>query len=347
MNANIKTRSSNIELLRLVLMLMIVMLHVFRLELHENINNTGLYITELLLTSLFFVGVNCFVFISGYFGVKFKSKTIVSLIIQALFYSLGILILVLLLGYKLEISDYIKAFFPISSSLTYGTWWFLTAYIALLFIAPLLNHSIEYFNRKQMTIILVGMLFLNCFSSFIFNNSYISGDGYSIYNFITIYVLARYINKYNIRIPKPFFLYLAASMLIFGITLLFNTQFGKMIEPGNRYNNPFLIIAAIGLFFTFKNMTISSNVINKLAPLSFGVYLIHNHYLIREILFEPAIKDFTDTYNNQYLLLIGILFLFSIIVFLICLGIEKIRQLICTPIVEKIERKISKYNLNI
>ncbi|WP_221406869.1 hypothetical protein, partial [Dysgonomonas sp. HGC4] len=71
------------------------------------------------------------------------------------------------------------------------------------------------------------------------------------------------------------------------------------------------------------------------------------HYLIREILFEPAIKDFTDTYNNQYLLLIGILFLFSIIVFLICLGIEKIRQLICTPIVEKIERKISKYNLNI
>lgn len=347
MNTDIKTRSSNIELLRLILMLMIVMLHVFRLELHNNINNTGLYISELLLTSLFFVGVNCFVFISGYFGVRFKSKTIISLGIQALFYSVGILTIAILLGYKPEIRDYVEAVFPISSSLTYGTWWFLTAYIALLFIAPLLNHSIEYFNKKQMTIILAGILFLNSFSGFIFNNTYISGDGYSIYNFITIYVLARYIHKYQIRIKKPFLIYLAASLLIFGITLFFNLEMGKIIEPGNRYNNPFLILAAIGLFFTFKNLKISSNAINTLAPLAFGVYLIHNHYLIRKLFLEEAIQNLTNLYRENYILLIGLLILFSIAVFLICLGIEKIRQLICTPIVNIIEKKISKYDLNI
>lgn len=324
------------------------MLHVFRLELHNNLDdNTGLYISELLLTSLFFVGVNCFVFISGYYGVKFKSKTIVSLVIQALFYSISIAIFALLVGYKLGMKDYINAIFPISSSLTSGTWWFLTAYIALLFIAPLLNHSIAYFNKKQMTIILAGMLFLNCFSSFIFNNTYISGDGYSIYNFITIYVLARYINKYQIQIKKPFLIYLGTSLFIFGITLFFNIELRQMIEPANRYNNPFLILAAVGLFFTFKNMSFSSNTINKLAPLAFGVYLIHNHYLIRKILFEPSIEYLTGMYKNQWLTLIGLLALFAILVFLICLGIEKIRQTICTPLVNAIERKISKYDLNI
>lgn len=347
MNTQTKTRSSNIELLRLVLMLMIVMLHVFRLELHNNISNTGLYISELLLTSLFFVGVNCFVFISGYFGVKFKAKTIVSLLTQALFYSIGILLIALALGYKLGLKDYIEAIFPVSSSLTYGTWWFVTAYIALLFIAPLLNYSIAYFNKKQMTIILVGMLFLNCFSSFIFGNSYISGDGYSIYNFITIYVLARYINKYQIRIPKPFLLYLGASLLIFGVTLFANLEMDKMIEPGNRYNNPFLILAAVGLFFTFKNMNFSNQVINTLAPLSFGVYLIHNHYLIRRIFFEEAIQNITNLYIENSVLVVGALVLFSVCVFLVCLGIEKIRQLICTPLVNMIEKKISKYDLNI
>lgn len=347
MNANIKTRSSNIELLRLVLMLMIVMLHVFRLELHNNIHNTELYISELLITSMCFVGVNCFVFISGYYGVKFKSKTIVSLVIQALFYSIGILLIALLVGYKLGLRDYIEAIFPISSSLTYGTWWFLTAYIALLFIAPLLNHSIEYFNKKQMTIILAGMLFLNCFSSFIFDNSYISGNGYSIYNFITIYVLARYINKYQIRIKKPFLIYLVASLSIFAATLFFNLQLNKMIEPGNKYNNPFLILAAIGLFFTFKNMNFSSKLINKLAPLAFGVYLIHNHYLIRKIFFEDAIQQITNLYRENYMLVIGALAFFSILVFIVCLGIERIRQLICTPLVNAIEKKISKYDLNI
>lgn len=347
MNTQVKERSSNIELLRLVLMLMIVMLHVFRLELHNNINNTGLYVSELLLTSLFFVGVNCFVFISGYFGVKFRAKTIVSLLIQAFFYSIGILLITLALGYKLGLKDYIEAVFPISSSLTYGTWWFLTAYIALLFIAPLLNYSIEYFNRKQMTIILVGMLFMNCFSSFIFDNPYISGDGYSIYNFITIYVLARYINKYQVRIPKPFLIYLGASLLIFGITLFFNLEMGRMIEPGNRYNNPLLILAAVGLFFTFKNMNFSSKIINSIAPLSFGVYLIHNHYLIRRLFFEEAIQKITHLYYENCMLLIGTLTLFSVSVFLICLGIEKIRQLICTPLVNKIEKKINKYDLNI
>ena len=53
------------------------------------------------------------------------------------------------------------------------------------------------------------------------------------------------------------------------------------------YNAPFTIIGAIGLFLAFRNMRIPSEkagkLINSLAGLTFGVYLLHEHVLLRHL----------------------------------------------------------------
>ena len=80
-------RNSNIELLRILCMLMVVILHF-----NNNGANTGIVnMPELLTTRLTWgflvesfciVAVNCFVLVSGYFGIKLKWRSVLKFYLQ-------------------------------------------------------------------------------------------------------------------------------------------------------------------------------------------------------------------------------------------------------------------------
>ena len=90
------------ELLRLVLMFFIVMHHCL---IKCGVMNAGfdngenLDLLAAFLDPFFFVGVNCFVLISGYFGIEFKFKGLYKLFVQCAFYALLFYLLHLLLNY--------------------------------------------------------------------------------------------------------------------------------------------------------------------------------------------------------------------------------------------------------
>lgn len=54
------------------------------------------------------------------------------------------------------------------------------------------------------------------------------------------------------------------------------------------YNSPFVIMTSIGFFVSFLNLDISNKVICRIINFcgkhTFGVYLLHNHFLFREII---------------------------------------------------------------
>ena len=102
-------RLANVELLRVVAMLMVVMLHYLGKgellpvkNLHMDITGCVAWILE----SLSIVAVNVYVLISGYFLVEaeFKPSKIVRLILQVLFYTILVTILSLAFGI-IELSD--------------------------------------------------------------------------------------------------------------------------------------------------------------------------------------------------------------------------------------------------
>lgn len=79
-----ENRQTNIELLRLLLMFMILMHHFLVHGLHTAGFSED-YDAELLATALdpfFFVGVNCFVMISVFFGIKLKFTGLYKLFVQ-------------------------------------------------------------------------------------------------------------------------------------------------------------------------------------------------------------------------------------------------------------------------
>ncbi|NDW09053.1 acyltransferase [Dysgonomonas sp. 520] len=335
-------RQSNIELLRLVLMFMIVLLHVFDNQIVVQYNNK-VFVMQSIVSTLCIVAVNCFVFISGYFGIKFKTKSFISLGIQALFYSWTILSIFLLLGKNISYVQIIHNLLPISS----GVWWFLTVYLVLVIISPLLNLAIEYFTKRQFFILLVGLLLFDLLS-FFFSLEIVAGKGYSVYHFVVIYCIARYMSKYQIYLRRGLVWYLAPVLMIVIFSSFPYFSFNRVTAIYSlwEYNNPLLIMSAIGLFFIFKKMKFNNEFINKIAPLSFAVYLIHNHALVWSQGGE-LIKYLTETYQNKVIILFFVLLLFSISIFIVCLCIEKIRQYIFNPVVDRIEKKLSKYNLNI
>jgi hypothetical protein len=85
-------RSSNIELLRILSMFLVLMIHYIpyrTLPTHDTLAHDTLgTLFDLELRSISFVCVNCFILISGYFGIRWKLKSFSNLLFQILFWAI-------------------------------------------------------------------------------------------------------------------------------------------------------------------------------------------------------------------------------------------------------------------
>lgn len=332
-------RQSNIELLRIVLMLMIVFLHLIVhscdiILLSTNsypINDKSIYY----LSSLAFVmiAVNCFIFISGYYGIKFRLQTIISLFIQAIFYSLTIY---LTLKYIANKPEYLinENMFKSISPISHNQWWFLNAYLALFILSPIINKGLDFINKYQFGLIVLILIYLE--SSYVITGVNTLTNGIGLYPLLIIYLVAVFCRKYILTIKNPGQLIVYSTFIIFFISYISLVNKYQLLSwRVLSYVCPFIILSAILLFYIFRNLKIkNSKLINSVASLTFGVYLIHDYSGIRLFLKDivPPILGLTDNGLVSIILLIII----SIIVFIICAFIEKVRAIICKPLVEKL-----------
>ena len=97
------SRQSNIEILRIVAMILIVLHHLCIYGIKGGM-------TIEVIDSITIIGVNIFLLISGYFSIKLKWHSLVNLILLCLFYNfLHIFLDLTLFNIENSVSDYIKA----------------------------------------------------------------------------------------------------------------------------------------------------------------------------------------------------------------------------------------------
>ena len=161
-----KKRSSNLEALRIISMYLIVMSHCDDILGIDTLYQHTIGINKIITDWLHIggqIGVGCFVLISGYFMVdqKFTVKRILKTAGTVWFYSISIwliwLITCVLTGrfvIKKIIIEAVFAFFPILSS----HYWFATAYIILLLLAPFFNLLINAMERNQYKYLLICII---------------------------------------------------------------------------------------------------------------------------------------------------------------------------------------------
>ena len=246
--------------------------------------------------------VNCFVLISGYFlcTSQFRLGKLASTWIQAAFYSVGIYMLLVFLheGTSFSLKELIKS----SLVVTMDRYWFVTDYILLYCLFPVLNHATRSMNQKQHLLCCCALLLL--FSVlpnivYVVDFSGING-GYSLTWFCVLYLIAAYFRLY---VPKrikhqkwmfPVYVVLALTICAERFVAYYVTPFifGKVALTSlfYSYNSIVAVPCALALFQAFRGLDIKSEktsaCIRFFAPLTFAVYLIHEQGNFRPILWQ-------------------------------------------------------------
>lgn len=331
------TRNSNIELLRIVLILMVISLHYLNgadwgggLLSHVTQGSLNYYIANFL-ESAFIMAVDTFIIITGYFSLNKTSIRIAKPIkLYSLLIFYGLIFSAFMLCFKNPVMNFETLKF-VAKTICYR--WFLVIYCVLYILIPFLNKFIHSLTQKQFfTLLVINAIFfyvINTFSPWLTVNDY----GYGIVNFINLYLVGAYLKLYH---PDP--LPKKIGSLIFLGCVLFTTVFSiiPLAFASSRawsYISIFNLISAIALFEFFRAMDIKYNsVINYFASYTFAVYIINGCGPVPPFVYRKIFKS--DLYWNHPHMIFN--FIICVLGFYcICVVIEFMRRCL-----------FSKYGIN-
>lgn len=348
-NSNKKQRDSNIELLRLVAITMVVMTHISTWGTFPDVlKETNLLSIEAfncaIINGFIFVCNNIFFLISGFYGIKLSFKNILNLYLTCVFYGLiGYFMEYFIYNHEISISDVLNHSLLIFS---HCPWWFISAYVGLLLLSPILNSAYKSLSTQWNIIVLFLLLFIDVWMGYLWHNKTYDINGYSIIHAVTIYWIGRNLSRinestFNKHRWGAFATYIGAVGL--WTILIFLQQKGHF-QYWERFanNNPIVILGAIGIFCFFKSFHFHSKTINQIAPSVIAVYLIHmiNTYVPYHIIYPSSkhcIHSLQQLTSNPFVLSIGeciIWLTISILVVIICLAMDSLRKAWLNPLLK-------------
>ena len=340
-------RSSNIELFRILSMLMIVA--------HHYVVNSGLINCIDAQSTLRFqdyflllfgwggkTGINCFVLITGYFMCtsNITKKKLVKLLGEVYFYTVGLWCIFFFTGYEMfSIKGFLKMIFPFFTVADNFTGCFLLFYLLI----PFLNKLIHALREKEHFLLVIW-----CLAVYVFLPSFVKAN--VVFNYVTwfsvLYVIASYIRLY----PKKWFGNIKVTGLIAGAFLLLSwssvivlATLSRMIgkNVGICYflvsdsNKVLALATAISEFLFFKNLKIGyRREINTIAAATFGILCIHaNSDTMRRWLWVDVCNN-VGAYQGGNVIIHAVVSV--VIIYAVCTIIDTIRiRLIEQPLIRQ------------
>lgn len=201
-----------------------------------------------------------------------------------------------------------------------GTYWYVTAYIAMYLLMPYLNIVIDKLNKRNyiifLTLLLVICSVIPTFTGVTAIDS--ANNSGSVYSLIVIYFIGGFIRKFendlvysNKKLIGLFIISIIISTIILYLLNFLNSRGIIDINSTNKLygrfaktNSIFQIISSTLLFLFFKNININySKVINYIAGSMISVYIIHTNPVVMNILWNKIIR--INIYErSQYILFI-------------------------------------------
>jgi surface polysaccharide O-acyltransferase-like enzyme len=332
-------RNSNIELFRIVCMLMIVAGHIINSHSTTYSLQNPDELIKLFFSGGFLVAVNAFILISGYFGIRLRRERLISLIVQVLFYSVGLWLISMAVGWH-TFSP--KKDFQLLIPILTKQYWFVTCYVVLYVISPLLNRwASALVQDEYKRLLLIGFCLIYVWPTMCFlvnAPQFIDDAGYGIINFSYLYMLGYYLRHHYIEHHSASWYwggYFLVVVMLFlcqaGLSFLLGFEFTSWFS----YNTVFIFIEAIFLFIAFKNMKIQSSVINYLAKQCLAVYLIHKHPLI-----WGGFCKLIDIDSYHGVSFIAIFLTLPIVIYLACAAVEICRLWFMQPVENRIIKRL-------
>lgn len=322
-----KLRNSNIELLKIIAILLIIIAHISDMfsSYHKVVDERFLNMfffdkafattnAEYFIVNMFCyfgrIGNTIFFLATVYFLInrnKNRLSKIVNMILDCWIISLGFIGITILLGVTIPKNDFIYSLFPTFFANNY----YVTVYIIFYAIFPLINKGIEKISQKNHLILSIVLMIVMS-TAILFINSEESRLLLVLINLITfiiIYIFYSYLLKYKmdfINSKKKNIIILTIGIAGLIIQQLILNYVGLKVETindkmlilnGNQ--NIFAILVGMGLFNIAVSKTEWNNTfINKVASLSLFIYVIHDNFLFRKYLRPWSARLLCDIFGE-------------------------------------------------
>ncbi|MEE9349380.1 MAG: acyltransferase family protein [Flavobacteriaceae bacterium] len=306
-----KRRNYNLDTLRAVATILVVLLHVsasFVTQSSDNDTYDFNFWFANVVDSFSRISVPLFVMISGYFlyekiegSVVFYKKRASRILIPLIFWTIFYLFFNFIIKGNYNAKD---LFYSVLKGTPFYHLWYIYMLIGLyLFIPVLKKHTLNMSHKNKWILaigfMLVGFL-LSLISEFykmktVFLLWFIKYIGYFMMG--SLVVKASFLNR-----KLALFLYIISCISI-AILTFYTLSLKKSLYFYN-YLSPFVIIASVSFYYYFSQLKIKESRLSKIAHLTFGVYLIHPAI---EFVFKKVLRHF-DLYVTNSLVGISIQF---------------------------------------
>lgn len=339
-------RESGIELLRIILMFQVVFLHIC---------DYGKYSTNVqaiggVQTLLYWLMMLCsrtpvyvYIVILGYFSVSSKSNQnfrdilpkVKKMYLPMIFYSLLIPVVLWCAGVTdFSLTNLVKAFLPVLSR----TWSFMSLYLVVILLSPFINKCINNISKRDF-MILLGILFailsvwnmlgnLDPIDNVISVKKVVNTEGgKSLYGYLFMYLIGAFVKLHVKKYDKAKWRFLVA---FFALAAL-NTVLVYVVKHYTSvvfYNdNPISVIQGVCLLLFFRDLKFKSRIVNHIALLNLGIYMIHEHPMIRDFIWNDLFSftqdsSFYSSFPQYIFVALGI----CAVVFIVCAMLEQLRR---------------------
>lgn len=351
-------RNLNIEILRILCMMLIVLGHCV-LYGGFSTGNDFMYQFYRIIS---IPAVNIYVLISSYFIFDintYKLKNIFKLYLQVFFFSVLLFLIFSYFNNNISLKGLLYSMLPVSTN----QYWFARVYICFYAFAPFISILLKKLSKSQYEVLMIITIVLfSLWRNFIpFATTVNPEGGNSIIWFFVLAVISGYI-KLHYK-PKKSYIYILNyfSSLVLTITLYYFLHFisvklgfsGKGTSLFTEYTSITILWMSVSLFLFFislKDNKILNIKIYKLITFfstsTFSVYLIHEHSNVRNIIYKTLFSCKPESMHIYIYIPIAV-----ILIFVTCVFIDKITWKIAERILnkinfKKIQNKINKYMIS-
>lgn len=353
-------RASNIELLRIISMILIIM-H------HFSVHGCFPFTPDLTFNKVFLqvfglggkAGVVAFVMITGYFMISssLKLHKFAKLVGQIWFYSIAMLGMAMGLGLDTVTSrNMMLALLPIGAMS-----WFAQNFLVLYLLTPVINRVLHWLQHTYYVILLVVSTVIWFLMPTVLNlwpNVPHTTFGFKhIFSFIVFYSMGAYIKLYGSHITKKIGIIFSAigfvgaflGDILVDVLAMTNPVYMEQIFYFTQNDYGFFqLLLGIGLFIIFlKAKIIYRPWINVVASTTFGIYLFHDNRLFLHHMWDNVLA--TYQYYDSLVLPLYAIFVVALI-FVIGMTVDYVRLAFIekpvmkaiTPSLDRIQSRVEK-----
>lgn len=289
-------RNTGLDALRMVAMFFVAVLHVIGIG--GIITGSALlsaqFLTAHFLQIAMLCAVNCYALISGYVGWDRKPRLsgLAMLWLKAVLVCIAVTAVYAAFD-PVDLKTRISALIPVTT----GQYWYLTAYVGLFVMQPVLNFAVKHMPERELGLTLTGILVLFCLLPISpLTDAFYLHDGYSVLWLCVLYLLGGYCGKTGIlRRISPgkwlgiygfsvFFAFAPRMLALWWKPELWAMGYGNILI---EYTSPTIVACALALLAVFFRMELPGwceKIVRVLSPHTFGVYLFHAHPLMFRLL---------------------------------------------------------------